>query len=354
MKNRVIYFLLTVFLLLPQNCFAIEAELNPPEPVSPEDKEHFVSECDTTEDIFEMKNVVLYEIPENEHETFYDDFTTLQRSTEEEAYVIYQIPYMVSAEITGYYTLSAEERQELRFYFSKDCLEWEAAEDVNLDITQDAGKWDKIVYQIENIPAGYGYLKILWPETQPVWSPIVGKIDALLENSIPQRIEYTGASEFAIPRFEEKIYPLTAEITDQMGFPVEQTLRWKAETPLPAGITVSEDGSLTVSSEAESDTVFAVTVSAENTELSLKVELSLRPYLLGDVNDDFLITEEELQLALDSYLFDDTAANWNMLRMIDINDDRNINVEDLAYLAKNLSSDSTNDGAAEEENKEQT
>ncbi len=300
----------------------------------------FISECDTEKDFSKMENIALYNIPQEEQEAFYEDFTTLQRRTEGEAYVVLPIPYMRSVAIESYYW-SGEPLEDLLFEVSCNGEKWEEIL-FEKEITQEEGKWNLVCYTISELSSGTGFLKIEFPHNSTVWSPLVGKITAELEESRAERIDVQSPSVFAVPRFGTKEYPLTAQVLDQMNLPMEIPVTWtlnEESINQLTGVQLSSEGILIITSEMSEVGEVLINVASDQGSLSAVWKCSLRKALLGDYNEDFMIDESELIYALENYRATATTVeNWNAIRLIDIDDDGKIDVYDVAYLAKHQTS----------------
>ena len=331
-KNKVfpILLLTVLFIFHTRYTFAKEEEENAENPLM------FVCECDNVKDFSKMQNVSLYEIPEAERNVFYDDFSMLQRNADTEAYVIIPIPYMHSITIESYYRLN-EDIDHLNFQISRDGEEWETFVPTSHEIVHtEPGKWSCVQDTLSEIESGIGMLKIIWPNNPTYWSPVVGKITAELEERRLEKIELQKQSVFAIPRFGIKTYTLSAQVLDQMNFPVEISVEWKQMDEIP-GITLSADGILTVTDEGygeNNNKTIRVIVSCKDADLVSEWEFTLQDALLGDSNGDFVIDEIDLEYALQFYKATPAESEcWEEIRLADINDDGIIDVYDIAYLA---------------------
>lgn len=311
----------------------------------------FVSECDKREDFSEIKNVSLYKIPESDQAAFYDDFTTLQRIAAEEAYVVLPIPYMHSVSIESYYRLN-ENIEGLIFQASKDGKEWKTLLSTHEVVHEEEGKWSCVLDVIPEIESGTGLLKIIWPENDTVWSPVVGKITAELEERRAERIDVQEQSVFAIPRFDSKEYALSAQVMDQMNLPMDIPIIWELENSAnhQEGFSLSADGILAVTSETSDFGQYNAVISCRDYDLSAEWMFELKKALLGDCNYDFVIDDTELEYALSVYkATSDSTLNWDEVRLVDINNDGTIDVYDIAYLSQYQTSPSTGDSEPLEE-----
>lgn len=332
--------ILFIFLLFENGCVYADEQIN-----DAENPLMFMSECDTEKDFSVMKNVTLYQIPKEEQDAFYGDFTTLQRKAEGEAYVVVPIPYMRTVTAEAYYW-GGEAIEDLVFEFSKTGEEWTVLP-FEKEIIQEENKWRCVLYTVSDIASGTGLMKIEFPNNPTVWSPLVGKIVAQLEESFAKGIETQEQNIFAVPRFDTKEYHLCAQVLDQMDLPMEHSIEWEMKNELP-GITLSSDGILTVTNQGygeESLRNISVIVSCADAGLMTEWEIFFHNALLGDYNDDFIINDSELAYALLNYCVTaDSIENWNEIRLIDIDDNGVIDVYDIAYLAKHQSQQEEIDG----------
>ncbi|MEG2381876.1 MAG: hypothetical protein RSB38_09290, partial [Oscillospiraceae bacterium] len=64
--------------------------------------------------------------------------------------------------------------------------------------------------------------------------------------------------------------------------------------------------------------------------------ITLKSAILGDLNNDFVIDNKDLEIVTLGYGKSDSDENWNILRLGDINRDLKISVIDIAYIAKKI------------------
>lgn len=336
MKKHGIYLL--IFFIAALSCSGITAFSEEETEENENTNLEFVYECDTVDDFSEMVNVTLYPVPEEAQDAFYDDFTTLQRTDTEDAYVVLSIPYLHTFTVESYYW-GGEAIELLEFQISSDGAEWETAVLTSHEIIHtEEGKWTRVLDTVSEIKSGTGYLKIKFPNNPTVWSPIIGKITAKSEERRAVRIEAQNPSVLAIPRFGEKAYTLSAKVMDQMNLPMDLPVIWKLteEGETPENLKLSEDGHLTVSAETSELTQYGLTVSCPSAALSVSQTFELKKAILGDCNYDFVLDKTDLEFALSFYKAKaETAENWNEIRLVDIDDSGIIDVYDIAYLAKN-------------------
>lgn len=114
------------------------------------DSNVLVFPCDSFDGIIDKENISLYEIYESDQPAFYDDFSTLQKSGDGAAYVVFEIPYASSAVLTTYHYPS--EAMDFTFSISDDQENWQTPA-YTKEVKEEEGKWTTYVYSFENLSA---------------------------------------------------------------------------------------------------------------------------------------------------------------------------------------------------------
>ncbi|MEG2583895.1 MAG: hypothetical protein RSA27_05265 [Oscillospiraceae bacterium] len=282
--------------------------------------------CDSMDSVFDSKNVSFYEIVKSDRPAFYDDFSTLQRTGDGEAYATYEIPYMNSAVVTTYHL--ASQVVDFTFEVSKDNIEWHQALTDTKHI-EEADKWTIGEYKIDNL-TDMKYLKIVWPATSDWWTPLVAKISAKTNDPAPKTLEIQCENEFIIPMYEEKSY--------KMGNPFKSDVVLSIKDSQILGLEIGKNNTISIKSDFIEGSKFTIHAEAKINELVLEKDkiITLKSAILGDLNNDFVIDNKDLEIVTLGYGKSGSDENWNILRLGDINRDLKISVIDIAYIAKKI------------------
>ena len=153
-------------------------------------------------------------------------------------------------------------------------------------------------------------------------------------------------------RYDTAEYPLKACAVDQIENPVAAEITWQLkEAEPPEGVTLKEDGVLTVSHDCTAQSI-ALTVSCSdgNKTLTADVTVLLETAKIGDVNYDNVIDEKDLEFAFLHYGKTEADGDWQSLRLADVDGDGKIDIADVAYLA--YYAEEETDGTATEKGNE--
>ncbi len=417
--------------------------------------------CDSFNGIVGKNNVSLYEIFESDRDAFYDDFTTLQKSGDGEAYVIFEIPYADTATLTTYHLPS--EAMDFSFAVSNDCENWQIPA-YTKEIKEEEGKWTTYTYILQNLssasdivskptatptstptadvtatdipiptttptttesplataepvvppeasaspnpqndagpnpipteeesetnpctisapqattcpkenneqnickpsasfdinenqidkPAVKGvsslseetttlsgmdtrYLKITWPATPTWWTPLVAELNVTCTEPIPQRIEINTTEPWVIPLYDTNTYPLSAVLLDQMENPYPAELHAEITCDTLAEIFYDNEN-IVISSEYPEGALLKIRFSSEEFKLSSEKSIRLKKALLGDLNQNLILEEDDLNIALSYLGKTENSSDWKNCRLADINFDGKIDVLDIAFIARN-------------------
>lgn len=322
------------------------------------------NEGDSLEGISEAQHVNVWKVEDYELDTMYGDPYVLRRQDNtHEAWITLELPYVKKLSVMGY--TWPEHEGQFAFFVSKDGKNWETAKPV-VTRTPDPDEigWTKYQYDLNGM-YGVRYVKIQWPQVEESsndwWNPYLGWMQAEIGMPVEDHIEVTVPERLEIPRFDSSTYALEAWVADQLGERMDYPIFWEAKQELPEGVTLSETG-LTVNSQCVPKTVVQLTAKAEvpeytdrilgidqmETETILMVEkvptgntvimekevvITLEAAVLGDVNHDGVLDGQEISVIQTYYGADTTHAEWNMLRLADIDESGMLDVIDLAYLA---------------------
>lgn len=292
------------------------------------------NDCDTLDNAADSQNVSLYEIPDDQREPFYDDFTTLQRSGVGEAYVVYEIPYINSASVTTHHL--ANDLGDFAFAVSYDAEEWTDVE-AEADTLEAEGKWTMVNYRLKNL-SGMKYLKLIWPETQNWWTPLVSLMTADVDKPKAEKVVIESADVLEIPMYDSVVYPVDAYVADQMGKRMEFPVELKLKDSTVEGLEITADGTVEISHEYPDGGSFTLVASAEveGAPMTAEKTVTLKAALLGDLNGDLAVDRADLDLAVALYGRTQEEPGWQENRLADINKDGKIDIIDIAYLAKQV------------------
>ena len=290
-------------------------------------------ECENLAELYSYNNVYAYLIPDDgSRDAFYDDFTTFQRAGDGEAEVIYSIPYSDEAEIISYF-FAGEELTDFKFEISSDGNTWSKPE-VNCDYLESPGKWTKASYRLSELNQTK-YIKAIFPETQNWWTPLIAKVSAVIGEAKPVKINIEGKNELIIPRYDFSEYQYIGFISDQIGEKFDGSVKFSIAESEIGNLEISEDGVIKIYSDFKDGSKFKI--KAENTDynLSTEIEVVLKAAVLGDVDGDGTVNENDVKIIL-TY-FDKSELedkDWKSVRDGDINKDGVIDIVDIAYVAK--------------------
>lgn len=289
-----------------------------------------VLECESLSELGAYSNIFAYLIPDDgSREAFYDDFTTFQRSGDGDAYAVFCIPYLTEAEIVGYF-YAGEELSDFKFETSVDGENWSVPE-VSKNYLSAEGKWTRADYSLNTDCSRY--LKIIYPETVNWWTPLISKVSAKTAAPSAKEIKIDGNDTLVIPRFDSAEYKFNAYVVDEIGEPFEGEVKFLPGGDLPIGVTVSEDGTVIVSSDAEDKSSVKLKAVCSQYNLSAEINIVLASALLGDLNADGVVDNVDLDSALLFFAKDSLSSDWMDCRECDVNTDGVINVIDISYIA---------------------
>ncbi len=325
----------------------------------------WVNEGDNLDQTAEVHNINVWKVEDYELETMYDDPYVLRRKDNtQEAWVVFELPYVEEISVLGY--AWPEHEGEFIFSLSADGENWEEAK-TKVARTPDAegGKWTQYLYTMQGLDR-VRYVKIQWPETAAEsndwWNPYLGWIHAKIGQPVEDHITVSVPSQLEIPRYDSNAYTLDAYVTDQLGEKMEYPILWSAEQELPEGVSLSEEGTLTVTSACQDNAVIQLLAQAEVPEyteailgidqvgqetvlikkkvptgntvmMQAEAEVTLKAALLGDVNHDMKLDEQELAFVCQYYGADEAHGDWKQIRLADIDGNGEIDIIDMAYLA---------------------
>ncbi len=294
----------------------------------------FFDDMENSDKMYEISDAVIFEtVPENQYGEFYGDYTISQRLSKTEEYIVYELPYWKTARITAYFYNG----EEIGHFIISASTDGETFEEIipEAEIISEEGKWHKVVYSFEKPVKTQKYIKIAWNDyTQTSltnWGQALGSIEVYNEEAEIYEIKYLSDIKFAIPDSGEANFSLETKVCDQMGISADAEVLWQEISD--TGISLAADGSLTVTSEAE-DCEKEVTAYIPETEITYTVKLELMHYPPGDVNSDFKITEEDLEMAGKLYMR--PVGEDDGAKRADINKNGKTDIYDLAYIAYNM------------------
>ena len=339
MKNKIIIcFLVSLSILCSLNCFA-DLEEN----IVPEYNSELLFECDEFEFVTENHNINLWVVEDYEKETMHnDEFVFRRKDNTDDAYLVYDLPYVNEFNFTSYFWPTNE--GEFLIYVSTDGNEWiETDAEIEIDKgTEDASVWSKHIYSLNSLEK-CRFIKIVWPSVDlsvnDWWNPYLGEIQAKIGEPVPTEIVVEDIKEqLEIPRFDVNEYNFTAVVKDQLGIDMDYTLYWKEVDELPKGVTLSENGNITVSSECEDSCIIKISVYTDLSEddeterMEKEIEITLKDALIGDINKDLKIGQEEIDFVIENYGKNENAEDWHNIRLADIDENGIIDIIDMAYL----------------------
>ncbi len=302
-------------------------------------KQIWKNEGDTLEQAVEVHNVDVWAVEDYELDTMYQDPYVLRRTANTtEAWVVFELPYMKRVELLSYSW--TENAVPFVLYLSEDGETWTDAgneTEVRPD-PEELGRWTQILHQNENT-RGMRYLKIVWPQpsaSNDWWNPYLGWISAEIGVPSPAKLVTFVPEALTVPRYDNTVYSLSANVIDQLGEAMEFEIVWCAAEELPEGVTLTADGTLTVEHTCMADTKLQLTAKATITEtetMEASVWTVFRPAQIGDSNYDNKLDEADLQYVMDNYGKSQEDEEWKNLRLVDVDGDGKIDIADLAYLA---------------------
>lgn len=329
-----------------------ESEPSGAEPTEPSESETadtiWVNEGDTLAEAVETENVDVWAVEDYELSTMYEDPYVLRRAANTtDAYVVFYLPYLEEAELLSYSW--PEHVVSFRMLFSKDGKTWEERTmtvDEEPD-TEEQGRWTKLYHKASGL-RGMSYLKIEWPSElsgNDWWNPYLGSIRAKLGTPQMEQIKCEIPDKLVIPRYDRAEYSLRASAVDQIENPVAAEITWQLKEAPPEGVTLKEDGVLTVSNDCTAQSI-ALTVSCNdgNKTLTADVTVLLETAKIGDVNYDNVIDEKDFEFAYLHYGKTEADGDWQSLRLADVDGDGKIDIADIAYLAYYAEEESTEKG----------
>lgn len=302
-----------------------------PEISEPADYPDIAFECETLSGLYEYNNLYAYQIPnDGSRDAFYDDFTTYQRSADGEAYAVFEVPYAERIEVVSYF-YAGEELKDFSFSTSTDGTNWSASEYTADYIIKD-GKWTRAAY---GISAGcVKYIRINFPETVNWWTPLISCVSAFCGEPAADSIKISGNNTLPIPRYDDSIYNFEGYVADKIGEIFDESVVFSVLDNLPQGVSLSQDGMVTVSSEALGGSEFTLICESERYGLSAEIIVTLKAPLFGDLNYDMAVDNADVDLALDMFTKTNTASDWINCRDADINGDGLINIVDIGFISK--------------------
>lgn len=295
------------------------------------------STCGDFENVIEVYNIDMWDVEDSELETMYNDRDIFRRTANtNEAWIVYELPYVESLTFLTYVWPTHE--SEIEILFSKDNEEWFEAESqiTRTSAPENSNCWSKILYEINDITE-VRYVKLVWPEVDSVhndwWNPYMGWIKAELGKSVPTYLEININNEIVIPRYDISIYELSAKVTDQIGTEIDTEINWATEL-LPVGVSL-ENNRLIINKNCTENSEFILnaTTSIDGIELSSSIIITCKKPILGDINSDGKITEEDVDYIVDNFAASDKNDRWKEIRMADIDENGVINILDLSYVA---------------------
>lgn len=302
----------------------------PLESFEPDFKADKVFECLDLDELYTSNNIFAYLIPnDGSRDAFYDDFTTFQRIGDGDADIVFCIPYLREAEAVGYF-YTGEELADFTFETSVNGIDWNTAA-ASADYHSEEGKWTRAVYNIKTDAAKY--LKIKYPQTINWWTPIISKVSAKTGEPVAEGIRTDSDTRFIVPRYDTVEYKLDGYVYDNIGETLKGEVKFSPKTELPEGVAVSDNGVVTITSEAEAGCILTLVLSCDEYNLSEEIEIMLEAAVLGDVNGNGAVDKTDFDTALEAYCVSSTDSDWIKCRDCDINSDGVINVIDIAYIS---------------------
>ena len=64
-----------------------------------------------------------------------------------------------------------------------------------------------------------------------------------------------------------------------------------------------------------------------------EIEITLKDALIGDINKDLKIGQEEIDFVIENYGKNENAEDWHNIRLADIDENGIIDIIDIAYLS---------------------
>jgi len=149
------------------------------------------------------------------------------------------------------------------------------------------------------------------------------------------KINIEGKNELIIPRYDFSEYQYIGFISDQIGEKFDGSVKFSIAESEIGNLEISEDGVIKIYSDFKDGSKFKI--KAENTDynLSTEIEVVLKAAVLGDVDGDGTVNENDVKIIL-TY-FDKSELedkDWKSVRDGDINKDGVIDIVDIAYVAK--------------------
>ncbi len=291
-----------------------------------------VYDCDSLAELYSYSNVYAYLIPDDgSREAFYDDYTTFQRPQDGEAYIVYEIPYAEQAEVVAYF-YAGEPLVDLAYRISADGEYWTDI-DFDCDYLEAEGKWTRAVYRLSDL-GDTRYIKIIFPQTVNWWTPLVSSVSAAAGEPEAVGIKLIGDDVLIIPRYDFAEYRFSAYLVDQIGEVFNGDVTLSIRDSDIDGLSISEDGTVIIDSEAANGAEFTVYAESAEHGLSAQMSVTLKSAPVGDLNNDGAVDKSDLELVLTYYDKSSEDNDWKSVRDGDINTDGIINIVDIAYIAK--------------------
>lgn len=298
----------------------------------------WMDECDDTENAYEVHNISLWNVGDDELYTMHGDKQVYRRSDKAyDSWLIYKIPYLEELNVTIY--TWTENESDMYFYTSADCETWTEVK-FTAEISRYDDRWTKIVFYNKEIQ-NTEYVKIVFPAVNPEvddwWNPYLGEVAANVGEPYPCAIN-AEIPNIVIPCYDFFEYTLRAEVIDQLGKPMDIPVKWRLD-PVPEHVTLTEDGKLKISSECAAETELALTAYAESDDItdipSYDVCIKLASGIIGDYNSDLKIDKDDLDFAVKNYNKNSADDEWDIIRLVDIDGNGHIDIADLSYIAFN-------------------
>ncbi len=298
---------------------------------SPTFKADKVFECESLDELYEYNNIYAYLIPnDGSRDAFYDDFTTYQRVGDDDANIVFSVPYAERIEVVSYF-YAGEELIDFTFETSVDGEVWDEAE-FNADYHAEDGKWTKAVYDINTDCTKY--FKIKYPNTVNWWTPLVSQISVSFCEPSADSVRIDGSNMLTIPRYDSAEYKYEGYVIDKIGEKFDNDVKFSIYGEVPQGITVDDDGTVYVSNDATDNTELILRCECSKYNLSTDFTVTLKKAVLGDLNNDAAVDSTDLDLSVKLFAKDESSSCWKQYRDADINCDGTINIVDIGFISR--------------------
>lgn len=281
-------------------------------------------------DKYESFNVQHYNIEESEKQNMHDMETAMRRDEQTgDAWIVFETKHISSLTATSLHL--PEDVAPMTVMFSKDGEEWTDSKIVP-EISPTDGRWTKVTYSSVYV-GNVRFVKFIWgveENLQNWWNPYFIGMTVKSANPTATELKIIDGGNISLPMYDSKEIQLTAVLYDQLGLEMDTCKEWEMVKTDDEAITVSEGGRITVSHDMTVGNRFTVAVTACG--IRQEKEFTLCKALPGDIDEDNIITDKDIEGILTNY---GKIADINN-RLCDVDKNGVIDIIDLCYAARYL------------------